>query len=1532
MGGTWVGGTVPAAGDNAIIATTGAGVVTVNSQVSITNLTVNAGSVLTLTGGSNFRIRATGTTSIAGTVNFGSTSSSSRFTGLVTVDATGIWNNSGNQAVTFRGGITNNGTFSGGTGTQTFDTNNQAIGGNSPINFGGNVSVSGNNRSITNNNTSVVTILGNLTGSNTTSSWTNAANSTLNYGGAAAPMATGVLTASAVPNWVNYVGTAQAVEGATYYNLGIAGSGIKTMGAFTYAVNGTTTIDSTLQITSATGSKTFTGDVIINNGGTWSETVTEAISFGGNLQNDGTLTANTGVHTFTGAAKTFSGTNPIVIPNVTVTGSYTNSGTLTVATALAGTGTLTNGNGATLNVGGTTTITNLTASAANNLVNYDGASQTVDLPTGATYYHLTLSGSGTKTMTGVTTIGGDLSISGAATMTGNAAFTVTGALNYSSTGATTLSAGNNISIGSYNQTAGTFSAGANTITVSGNWNETGTFNPGTGTVTFSGATAQTISGTSPVTFSTLNVTNTTSPYNITLSATDVTASTLTGTVNLTPSCPNYTLTSITPAQTLHSCTEVSSITRLDADPTSAATVRWQVTFRRSVTGVDATAFSVVPSIGLSGAYITTVTGSGATWTVTANTGIGSGTLRLDQTGPGSVVPTLNGTFNTGELYTISATPALAEYRMDDAYWIGTANEVVDSSGSGNNAQSFNSASTDGVSPAIAPPPGTCRYGVFDNGSTITQGYVQTPLPDLTTDFTVTAWIRTSNNAVTGQRILIDDQSAAATGYGISLGDGGTGIIRFYSRGITPVILDSAYAIASNTWYFVAAVADIANKKRTIYVFDAAGALLNSTTEAAWTAGTWGSDPGPVSIGGETNASGESPATFHFKGNLDEVRVYQKVLSQAALATIAKQTHACPAPLLDHISIEHANGQGLTCAPSTLTIKACIDPACTTLYTGGVTGSLTASGPPPTVNWVDGTAGFSIPVGSSSVDVGVQITTPGSVVFGTQAGTVSPAPGGTSPNCNFGTPACTFTASDTGLLFGGVANHVSETSQNITVSAVKKADNSLACVPAFKSVSKDVKFTCGYTTPATGTLPVRVGGFALNATNDAAAACDGTGQTLSLAFDASGVASTTVQYADAGSMALVAQHTGSGTSAGLVMNGSASFIAAPATFAFSAITPAPIKAGATFNAIVTAKNSVGNATPNFLNQTVTITSSNPQPGLGNASAINTSLTGFASGAATASLVWKEVGTIDLKASLADYMSSGLAVTGTQANVGRFQPAYFDTAVTPACATFSYAGSTTPAKAGQPFTVTATAKETGGGVTANYAGATYAYATTLSNAGVTTGLAGNTIAAASFSNGVGSADVTYEMAVPETAPVTLTMRATDSDPTAVSSSGHTEGAADMRSGRAKLGNAHGSELLALPIPFRTEYWSSNGWVANAADTCSGNGAQGGAVGVTLSASPATCVLDTGNPGRSAAGCAAAGPAGQRFREGGVTGFAGDFNLWLNKTGSGNTGAVTVTGNVPAWLQYNWGSGVANPVGIATFGVYKGNNEFIYLREAY
>lgn len=276
--------------------------------------------------------------------------------------------------------------------------------------------------------------------------------------------------------------------------------------------------------------------------------------------------------------------------------------------------------------------------------------------------------------------------------------------------------------------------------------------------------------------------------------------------------------------------------------------------------------------------------------------------------------------------------------------------------------------------------------------------------------------------------------------------------------------------------------------------------------------------------------------------------------------------------------------------------------------------------------------------------------------------------------------------------------------------------------------------------------------------------------------------------------------------------------------------------------------------------------------------------------------------------------------TAVSLGRFIPHHFDTTTVQGCAAGAYTYSA------QPFSVTATARNAAGGATTNYQGV-FAKATTVSNAGVVTNMAGNALAANAFASGVGTANaVTFTFPNPLTAPAVLALRAVDTD--AASSNGFAEGAATIRSGRVRLLNAYGSERLDLPMSMRAEFWSGS-WQLNAADTCTTTTLAFANVGGPPNFSNNTCVRDSGNPGASGMGCAAAGVAARQFREAGVAGFAGDFNLWLQAPLL--AGAINVTATVPNWLQFNWtGAGAANPSARATFGVYR--SPLIYRRENY
>ena len=131
---------------------------------------------------------------------------------------------------------------------------------------------------------------------------------------------------------------------------------------------------------------------------------------------------------------------------------------------------------------------------------------------------------------------------------------------------------------------------------------------------------------------------------------------------------------------------VLSINRANADPTSLSSVDWTVTFSEIVTGVDLSDFSLVSSGGLSGASITNVSGSGTTWTVTAATGSGSGTLGLNLVDDDSIINASsnplggvgpdNGNF-TGQIYTVLESFDPADYAYSIQLRVSTGANAPD---------------------------------------------------------------------------------------------------------------------------------------------------------------------------------------------------------------------------------------------------------------------------------------------------------------------------------------------------------------------------------------------------------------------------------------------------------------------------------------------------------------------------------------------------------------------------------------------------------------------------------------------------------------------------------------------------------------------------------------------------------------------------------------------------------------------------------------------------------------------------------------
>jgi MSHA biogenesis protein MshQ len=889
----------------------------------------------------------------------------------------------------------------------------------------------------------------------------------------------------------------------------------------------------------------------------------------------------------------------------------------------------------------------------------------------------------------------------------------------------------------------------------------------------------------------------------------------------------------------------------------------------------------------------------------------------------------------------SGAPArLAEYRMDEYAWAGKVGEVADSSGNSNNGVRVGSAQT-------VANGHVCRAEDIPANTNTTISAIDTAL-DVNSAIgsagSLSFWVRSNVVWTNNTAAMLMDATTSATRPFYLMRNGG-GALRFSvsdSAGAIVTATTAAQSFAAATWVHVAATWRLASgsNQTTLRIY-INGTL--ATTAIGTTNGSLDPSLGTLFVGDNRSTATPAGATANSaNGQIDELRIYNFEVSAADIALDIAQTHTCTPPL-DHLAIQHASGTGVSCTPSTVTVVACQDSACTTQYTGGVTGTMSSTG--GTVNWPSGT-GFSIASGSGTATVSFQQTVAGTTVLGATS-TSTTATNVTS--CNFGSPSCTFTTADSGLLFD-VPSHVSDVLQsNIKVSAVRKSDNSPGvCVPAFASVSKAVTFKCGYANPSTGTVPVLVGNVALNSAGSPGGACDGVGHAVTLAFDATGAATTTVQYADVGQVQLNAAYTGSGTGeSGLSMTGSDTFITAPASFTFSAIAPQPagplFTAGKPFSATVTARNASGNPTPNFGHESpaagVALSFTNAaMTGPAVASGVfSGSLGAFSGGAATASnLVWSEVGVGDLVAALTttDYLGSGLAVpvgrTGSAGAVGRFVPDHFDVVVAPACSTYSYAG--------QPFGVRVTAMNGASTpvVTQNYDGqgataTVYSRGVTLSDWPVlNVGGFGSTgsVPASAFKLGVASIPASptspaYTYTAKLTPQNTLVVRATDTD--LVSSAGFAEGSTLLRSGRLRLSNAWGSEKSALQIAVQAQYWSGKAWILNSDDSCTtvpaaaasksnpidSKGAVSAALNNTLSA-----VTVTGGQGRLSV--SAASPAA-----------TGSIDIALN-LGSTSTDQSCVSGTRPTttgaglpWLRSQNGGCSAlwdrDPSARATFGIF-------------
>ncbi|RSZ60100.1 hypothetical protein HF313_15415 [Massilia atriviolacea] len=538
-----------------------------------------------------------------------------------------------------------------------------------------------------------------------------------------------------------------------------------------------------------------------------------------------------------------------------------------------------------------------------------------------------------------------------------------------------------------------------------------------------------------------------------------------------------------------------------------------------------------------------------------------------------------------------------------------------------------------------------------------------------------------------------------------------------------------------------------------------------------------------------------------------------------------------------------------------------------------------------------------------------------------------------------------------------------------------------------STSVNLQFSMRCVNPTTGAGGVaRFRNVALKSCISATAGQTSTQwQSIPIVFDANSATSQPVSfvYSDVGMVELMLSETASALSQ---VSYSGQFVVRPYKFALSTPLANPAgavavdqmtadigtfwKAGLGFTLDVVAQNFDGNPTPNFGRETVqqevalittaAIDSTNfATPGDSGSerlpfadmdSPLLDKVEGefgpFSAGAATGSaFTFADVGIVNVRAHMQgdSYLGTG-DVTSNGIALGRFYPSYFTTTLPIAIPCAAPHPLDCPGiglhYAKQPIQTVVTAYNAQNGVTKFYQGK-FAKAPRLlpytAKGGTTQATMGTLSpspiadAANVFVQGVGTAWPSFELNAATYAPTDIYLRASDADlVTSGRAALSVEGGTRIVRGRLLVENAFGSELLALPVTTRAQYWTgtsaSNGrWVDSKTDSISiVLPPEAGSGQVTFPHSVTSAQLSLGytqckgNMGT----CSGSAP----FPDPKATLAGANMNLGLARfklAPTARTGSVDARVNGPVWLPPT--------AGRLTFGVYK-STPLIYIREIF
>lgn len=680
--------------------------------------------------------------------------------------------------------------------------------------------------------------------------------------------------------------------------------------------------------------------------------------------------------------------------------------------------------------------------------------------------------------------------------------------------------------------------------------------------------------------------------------------------------------------------------------------------------------------------------------------------------------------------------------------------------------------------------------------------------------------------------------------------------------------------------------------------------------------------------------------------------------------------------IDHFEFVHA-GNALTCNPLDVLVRACLDASCATQYSGATTVTLQPSG------WVGGdTQTFSggsktlqlrTPTASTVVLKAASSTPP----LKSLSQALCSSGGALSTNCNvafadsgfvFDVPTLIAAKPQTNIALRAVKK---SDSTKACVPGFANVSRALSFTSAYTSPTTGTQpvIVNGSSVKAT---PVSLNlAFDSNGSTPLTVRYDDAGQmTLNASYSGT-VANGDSGLSMTGSDLFVAKpyglclQTDATCTAADTSNNCPVFKAAGDSFPLRINAVGWRADGEALTAAVLCSGHI--TTPNFQLSAIPLSSQLQAPVGGSNGTLGVSSYSHVLGSQTtiSTQSISEVGVFSLTATPAINNYFGETVSGgSSAYLGRIIPAYLSASgtasLTPSCGSaFSYQGQPMAFAVGLEPTLTVTGKNRTGGTTNNYdRGSFWRLATPardsyLSVTGKTTldasGRLSKNFTANLTKSGADNGDgaqtyrwngetLQYSPALApqsDDQPFTAAVRQGFSAAALTDSDGACYGTgsgcqtfsfdfanipgSQVRLGRLRLGNAHGSELQGLDLPLSIESWQSvagGSFQTESADSCTTAAVLGASVFSGYSGN-----LSTGETSGTLSG-----PS------------AGVGMLRLSAPGAGNDGSVLASlSAVPNWLFYDWDatgdvSKRRAAKGLASFGIYKGATPLIFRRELY